>query len=88
MLTHNEEARTQVAEEIQSSPAGETLNRWEWVERSVWTDRMLQALEIGVKGGRWHSLIDKVYKESNLLASYKKVRKNKGGAGVDHQTVT
>ncbi len=31
---------------------GETPNRkWEWVERTVWTDRMLEALDKGVKGG-------------------------------------
>jgi len=27
------------------------------VERTVWTDRMLEALEQGVKGGVWFSLI-------------------------------
>jgi len=32
--------------------AGETgFRKWSWVERSVWTDRMLEALEQGVKGG-------------------------------------
>ena len=36
--------------------------RWPWVERSVWSERMLQALENGVKGGQWFSLIDKVWK--------------------------
>jgi hypothetical protein len=33
-------------------PAGEIALRWKWVERSVWTDRMLMALERGIKGGR------------------------------------
>ena len=28
--------------------------RWVRVEPSVWTDRMLEALEQGVKGGKWH----------------------------------
>lgn len=41
--------------------AGETAPKWQWVEPSVWTDRMLAALEHGVKGGKWFSLIDKVY---------------------------
>jgi len=27
--------------------------RWSWVEASIWTDRMLTALENGVKGGKW-----------------------------------
>jgi hypothetical protein len=31
--------------------------RWEWVEASVWTERMLAALGNGVKGGKWYSLI-------------------------------
>ena len=26
---------------------------WEWVEASVWTERMLAALVNGVKGGKW-----------------------------------
>ena len=36
-------------------------NDWTWVEASVWSERMLAALENGVKGGQWFSLIDKVY---------------------------
>ena len=39
---------------------GEIHDRWSWVEPSVWTARMLTALETGVKGGKWFSLIDKV----------------------------
>ena len=35
--------------------------RWAWVEPTAWTTRMLTALETGVKGGRWFSLMDKVY---------------------------
>ena len=40
---------------------GETRARWGWVEPSVWTDRMLEALERGVKHAcfaerRLHSL--------------------------------
>jgi hypothetical protein len=27
----------------------------EWVEASIWTERMLAALENGVKGGKWDS---------------------------------
>jgi hypothetical protein len=41
--------------------AGEARpGQWDWVERTVWTERMLEALEKGVKGGVWFSLIDKV----------------------------
>ena len=31
---------------------------WSWVEASVWSERMLAALENGVKEGRWFGLID------------------------------
>jgi len=62
--------------------------RWSWVEPSVWTERMLTALEQGVKGGKWFSLIDKVHRRSNLAASFSKVSRNKGSAGVDHVTVS
>jgi RNA-directed DNA polymerase len=48
---------------------------------------MLTALERGVKGGVWFSLIDKVYSLPNLLAAFAKVKANGGAAGCDHQTV-
>jgi RNA-directed DNA polymerase len=66
---------------------GETNDRWSWVEPSVWTPRMLTALEQGVKGGKWFSLIDKVYAPDNLAAAFTRVAANGGAAGVDHQTV-
>jgi len=67
--------------------AGEVRARWAWAEPLVWTDRMLTALEQGVKGGIWFSLIDKVYAPANLFASYAKVAANGGAPGVDHVTV-
>jgi RNA-directed DNA polymerase len=70
-----------------ATQAGEIRARWDWVEPSVWTERMLAALEKGVKGGRWFSLIDKVYMLANLRAGFTKVRANRGAAGVDHQTI-
>ena len=66
---------------------GDVRTRWVWTEPSVWTDRMLAALENGVKGGTWFSLIDKVYSPTNLYASYTKVASNGGAAGVDHVTI-
>jgi RNA-directed DNA polymerase len=45
---------------------------------------MLTALEQGVKGGSWFSLIDKVYAPRNLAAAWTKVQANRGAAGVDH----
>lgn len=68
-------------------PDGEIRDRWSWVEPNVWTDRMLTALEKGVKGGKWHSLIDKVYSLANLRAAFQRVKANRGSAGVDRQTI-
>ena len=62
-------------------------DRWDWVETAVWTERMLEALERGVKGGRWHSLMDKVYSMRNLRAAFDHVKGNRGSAGVDHVSV-
>jgi hypothetical protein len=36
-------------------------DKWKWAEPSIWTERMLTALEEGVKGGKWFALMDKVY---------------------------
>jgi len=48
---------------------------------------MLTALERGVKGAIWFSLIDKVYRLPNLLAAFARVKANRGAAGCDHQTI-
>jgi RNA-directed DNA polymerase len=61
--------------------------RWSWVEPEVWTDRMLTALEQGVKGGQWFSLMDKVYSAGNLRQAFRAVQANGGSAGIDHETV-
>jgi RNA-directed DNA polymerase len=68
--------------------AGEVRARWAWTEPTVWTDRMLTALEEGVKGGVWYSLIDKVVAPRTLTAAWQHVRANAGAAGVDHVTVS
>ena len=48
------------------TPGPETVrDRWFWAEPAVWTERMLTALEEGVKGGRWYCLWDKVIKVEN-----------------------
>ena len=60
---------------------------WSWVEPTVWTPRMLTALEQGVKGGTWYSLIDKVCSETTLQAAFAEVAANKGAAGVDHISI-
>jgi RNA-directed DNA polymerase len=67
--------------------AREILTRWGWVEPTVWTERMLTALDEGVKGGVWYSLMDKVHPERVLRAAYSRVAVNKGAAGVDQVSV-
>ena len=56
-------------------------------EALVWTERMLSALVNGVKGGKWFSLMDKVFAPKTLAAAWMKVRANKGAAGVDGQSI-
>jgi RNA-directed DNA polymerase len=77
----------------------ETVDRkWWWVEASIWTERMVSALENGVKacpragqrpdprGGKWFSLVDKLTRPSTLEAAWRKVARNRGSAGVDGQS--
>lgn len=61
--------------------------RWAWTEPAVWTERMVDALERGVQGGKWHSLIDKVYAEKTLIAAWRRVERNGGSAGVDGERI-
>ena len=56
----------------------EVSDRWSWTEPEVWTERMVDALERGVQGGKWHSLIDKVYAERTLAAAWQRVARNGG----------
>jgi RNA-directed DNA polymerase len=56
-------------------------------EAVVWTERMLSALANGVKGGKWFSLMDKVFAPRTLALAWAKVRANKGAAGVDRQSI-
>jgi len=48
---------------------------------------MTSALEKGVKGGKWFSLIDKAIRPSTLDIAWRKVAANKGAAGVDGVSV-
>ena len=61
--------------------------RWDWVEASVWTERMLAALDNGVTGGKWFSLIDKVCAPRTLQAAWDRVAANGGAAGVDRMSL-
>jgi len=61
--------------------------RWSWVEASIWTKPMLTALENGVKGGKWFSLMDKVYAKTTLEIAWNRVKRNKGSYGVDGMSI-
>jgi RNA-directed DNA polymerase len=67
--------------------AGEAGHGLPKAEPTVWTARMLATLTQGVKGGRWHSLIDKLYPIATLRAAFTAVSANQGAAGVDHVTI-
>ena len=56
---------------------------WTWVEAAVWNERMLAALGNGVRGGKWFSLIDKVYRPQTLKAAWaqSKEQRRSGGSG-------
>jgi RNA-directed DNA polymerase len=71
-----------------ATQAGEIRARWVWVEPTVWTERMLAALEQGVKGGKWFSRMDKVDARPNRRAAFARVKANAGAAGVDRQRLT
>src|SRR5271155_1611824 len=70
-----------------ATPVGQPPSVQEWANRTVWNERMLDALQRGVRGGKWHTLKDKVYKARNLYAASLSVLGNEGAPGVDHQTV-
>jgi RNA-directed DNA polymerase len=79
---------TNSSNRVASKSSEDILLRWGWAEPSVWTDRMLATLDQNsVRGGKWHSLIDKVFKPDNLNSAFRKVAANKGAPGVDHVTI-
>lgn len=81
------ESRAPVVPEKATQGAETHGRNWTWVEATVWSERMLAALENGVKGGQWFSLIDKVYRAETLKAAWQKVEANGGAAGVDGQSI-
>ena len=56
-------------------------------ERWIWSEKMLEALDKGVKGNKWFSLIDKIFKARTLELAWAKVHSNAGACGVDGITV-
>ncbi|MDP2760436.1 MAG: group II intron reverse transcriptase/maturase [Sideroxyarcus sp.] len=64
------------------------MGRWSGTPpRSGLVQRMLAALGNGVKGNKWFSLIDKVYRPATLQSSWKQVESNRGAAGIDGQSI-
>jgi RNA-directed DNA polymerase len=82
-----EETPAPVPGESRGKQAGEDPWEKHGAERGVWTKPMLMALEKGVKGNKWFSLIDKVASERTLGIAWEKVQSNAGACGVDGTTV-
>jgi RNA-directed DNA polymerase len=61
----------------------EVTPQWAWTEAAVWNERMLATLERGIKGGKWFSLIDKVWKMENLQSAVEKVTEGKSPKKAD-----
>lgn len=88
MELNNEDQLAPVAAAMPPMQAGETRNPWGWVERSVWTERMLRRLTTGEPANRvWFTLVDKTYAPANLRSAFQKVWSKGGSAGADAQTV-
>ena len=66
--------------------AGDAPARWAWVERCVWTERMLKRLDERQEQTVWFSLWDKVWQSENLDQAILGVILNRGSAGADGQT--
>ena len=56
-LTELDETKPGVVPREAKQPGEALPVKWDWVEHSIWTERMLEALMKGVKGGIWFSLI-------------------------------
>lgn len=72
----------------QAGEAAPPRDPWWWVERAVWTERMLTRLASGGPADRvWFTLVDKTHAPANLQSAFHKVWRNGGSAGADEQTV-
>ena len=81
-MTVTEEVVSQVSAMTNPETEAHGPPTWGWVETGVWTERMLAALGNGVKGGKWFSLMDKVYSPRTLAVAWERVAANKGAAGM------
>jgi RNA-directed DNA polymerase len=76
-----------VPNERMDKQEGEAPWQSQWAQPGVWSERMLKALDRGLKGKKWFSLIDKVYADKTLQLAWAKVKSNAGACGVDGITV-
>ncbi len=88
-MNQNDEIKlAPVPRPVGATQAREAHDPWWWVERTVWTERMLSRLTVGEPANRvWFSLVDKTYAPANLASAFQKVWVNGGSAGADAQTV-
>lgn len=61
----------------------EVAPQWAWTEAVVWTERMVATLERGITGGKWYSLMDKIWKMANLQRAVEKVARGKSKTKAD-----
>src|SRR5512136_130177 len=88
MERNDEDTLAPVAGTTPPTQAGEARGRWGWVERSIWTERMLKRLTSREPANRiWFTLVDKIYAPANLQSAFEKVWQRGGSAGADAQTV-
>ena len=88
MNRNDENKPTPVSRPVGTQQAGEAREPWWWVERAVWTERMLTRLTDREPANRvWFRLVDKTYAPANLASAFNKVWRNGGSAGADAQTV-
>ena len=74
MQTKHEKATEEVESTLSEQTRQETdipaLQQCPGVKAGLWTERMLAALGNGVKGGKWHSMMDKIYAERTLRIAW------------------
>jgi len=83
----NEPRQQSAGSAVRARQGAEAVPRIAGADADVWSERMLSALASGVKGGKWYSLMDKVYAPKTLMTAWAKVQANKGAAGVDGQSI-
>lgn len=80
-------AAPRVPEEAKQGAHSQGLSNGSWLDSGVWTERMLAALDNGVKGGKWFSLMDKVYATQTLELAWERVKSKRGAGGIDGQSI-